>query len=262
MHPLSVNLFQSNLHWENAEKNRIEFENQIRKSPDCDLVILPEMFSTGFSMHPEHCAEPNNGPTLQWMQKTAFEKNAIICGSVATKDSGKFVNRLYWVSPDQTVQTYDKRHLFRMGKEDQFYNAGNKKLITELKGWKICPLICYDLRFPVWSRNRFTNGKYAYDVLIYIASWPKVRSYPWKQLLIARAIENQCYVIGVNRVGEDGNGIDHSGDSMVINPRGEIMAQTEAGATACISASLDYTYLSEFRQQFPAGLDADNFEII
>jgi omega-amidase len=174
------------------------------------------------------------------MQQKAKEKNAYIVGSISVKDNGNYYNRLYWVKPDGTYEWYDKRHLFRMGNEDQHYTAGNKKLVVEYKGWKICPLVCYDLRFPVWSRNKKEN---TYDVLIYVANWPEVRSYPWKQLLIARAIENQAYVVGVNRIGEDGNGIAHSGDTSMLNPRGEIISKTQAHQDKAETVSLSFLHL-------------------
>ena len=199
------------------------------------------------------------------MKKKAAQKKAIICGSVAVVDKGKYYNRLFWVEPNGKVSTYNKRHLFRMAKEEQHYTMGSEKIITQIKDWNICPQVCYDLRFPVWSRNNFKKEtgipKAEYDVLIYVANWPAVRSYPWKQLLIARAIENQCYVIGVNRIGKDGNGFDHSGDSMVINPRGEIISKTNANEESIETIELEKTYLEEFRKQFPVGLDADDFKL-
>jgi predicted amidohydrolase len=230
-----------------------------------DLIILPEMFSTGFTMNPEKFAEPLNGPSLQWLAKKAKEKNAVICGSSAVEDNKNFYNRLFWVEPGGSVSVYNKRHLFHMAGEDKHYTMGNKKIIKTLNGWNFCPLVCYDLRFPVWSRNTYikTNGTCtaAYDVLIYIANWPETRAYPWKQLLIARAIENQCYVIGVNRIGADGNGIAHSGDSMVINPRGEIISKTKANEESIETVTLDKAYLEDFRRAFPVGMDADDFNL-
>ncbi|HRD38295.1 MAG TPA: nitrilase-related carbon-nitrogen hydrolase, partial [Bacteroidia bacterium] len=216
-------------------------------------------------MNPSKLSEPASGPTLAWLQQKAQEKNAVITGSVAVEEKGNYFNRLFWVQPNGTFSFYNKRHLFRMAGEDKHYSAGENKIIQAIGEFKICPLVCYDLRFPVWSRNTFTknNGSYtaAYDVLIYVANWPEVRSYPWKQLLIARAIENQCFVIGVNRIGADGNNIAHSGDSMVINPRGEIISKTKANEESIETVSLDYNYLSEFRKVFPVGLDADDFKL-
>lgn len=269
---MEVTLIQTALHWENREKNLAHFDNLLNSiSKKSDLIVLPEMFTTGFTMNPEKLAEPANGPALAWLIQKASQKNCVITGSVAVEENGKFYNRLFWVEPNGAVSSYNKRHLFRMADEDQHYSAGENKLIKTIGEFKICPQVCYDLRFPVWSRNTFTipiaigtNGSYtaAYDVLIYVANWPEVRSYPWKQLLIARAIENQCFVIGVNRIGADGNSIAHSGDSMVINPRGEIISTTKSNEESIETVTLDEAYLSEFRKVFPVGLDADGFKLL
>jgi predicted amidohydrolase len=265
---MNVTIIQTTLHWEDKDKNLAHFDTLLSsiKEPT-DLIVLPEMFTTGFTMNPSKLADPANGSSLQWMLKKAKEKNAVICGSVAVEDKGNYYNRLFWVEPNGTVSHYNKRHLFRLAGEDKFYTIGTEKLIKNISGWNICPLVCYDLRFPVWSRNTFTidtNGSYtaAYDVLIYIANWPEIRSYPWKQLLIARAIENQCYVIGVNRIGKDGNDIHHSGDSVVINPRGEIISETKGNQESIETVKLDMNYLTEYRKAFPVGLDADDFTLL
>lgn len=265
---MKVSLIQTEIFWENREKNIAHFSALIDKIKEyTNLIVLPEMFTTGFTMNPKKNAESANGDTVLWLKKMAASKNAVITGSVSVEESGKYYNRLYWVEPNGTVNHYNKRHLFRMANEDEHYTHGSEKIITQIQDWKICPLICYDLRFPVWSRNKFTKsetdkaGTWQYDVLIYVANWPEVRNYPWKQLLIARAIENQCYVIGVNRIGNDGNGFSHSGDSMVINPRGEIISKTQAHTESVETIGLDKTYLDEFRKIFPAGLDADEFSI-
>ncbi|MBA3664117.1 MAG: amidohydrolase [Bacteroidetes bacterium] len=264
---MKVTLIQSALFWEDSPKNISHFDSLLSSIKETtDLIILPEMFTTGFAMNPEAFVEPANGTTLQWLREKAKEKNAVITGSVAVEEKGNYYNRLFWVQPNGEYQYYNKRHLFRMAKEDQFYTAGNKKIIGKINDWNICPLVCYDLRFPVWSRNTFkkvseTNCEAEYDVLIYVANWPEVRSYPWKQLLIARAIENQCYVIGLNRIGKDGNGFDHSGDSVVINPRGEIISNIKANEEIIQTIELDKNYLEEFRKIFPVGLDADDFEL-
>lgn len=264
---MKVTLVQATLHWEDPQKNIEHFDTLVNsiKEPT-DLIVLPEMFSTGFTMKPEKLAEPLNGPSLQWMAKTAKTKHAVLCGSVAVNDNGRFYNRLFWVEPDGKISTYDKRHLFRMANEDKHYTMGSQKIIKNISTWQICPLICYDLRFPVWSRNTFKMAdgvpQAAYDVLIYVANWPEVRSYPWKQLLIARAIENQCYVIGVNRIGKDGNGISHSGDSVVINPRGEIISKTKPNEESVETVNLDKKYLDDFRMAFPVGMDADDFNLL
>lgn len=279
---MKITIIQTHLHWENRNKNLNHFDVLINSiNEPTDLIILPEMFTTGFTMNPKAFAE-NDNLTLNWLKQKAKQKNAVITGSVAINEGNNYFNRLFWVEPNQAVSTYDKRHLFRMAKEDENYTAGTKKIIKQINNWNLCPLICYDLRFPVWSRNRIINYKelglfesslitnyssdttniiYEYDILIYIASWPEVRSYPWKQLLIARAIENQCYVIGVNRIGIDDNGYNHSGDSVIINPCGEIISQTKANEESIETIPLDKIYLDDFRKTFPAGLDADDFEI-
>lgn len=260
---MKVSLIQTHLYWEDRERNIAHFESLINSIKEqTDLIILPEMFTTGFSMNPGKVAEPANGETLSWLKKKAKEKNAVITGSVAVEENGNYFNRLFWVEPSGAIQVYNKRHLFRMAKEDDHYTQGSEKITGLIKDWKIRPLICYDLRFPVWSRNSFKSaGGWEYDVLIYVANWPEVRNYPWKQLLIARAIENQCFVVGVNRIGKDGNDFSHSGDSVVINPRGEIISTTKANAESVETIDLDKSYLEEFRKIFPVGLDADNFEL-
>lgn len=259
MQDLIITTIQTQLFWEDIRQNLEHFDKKINEiTSHTDIVILPEMFTTGFTMSPNKLAEDHGGKGLQWMLNKSKEKTCVIVGSISVKENNNYYNRLYWVNPDGTYEFYDKRHLFRMGNEHQYYTAGDKKLIIDYKGWKICPLVCYDLRFPVWSRNAKNN---IYDVLIYVANWPEVRAYPWKQLLIARAIENQAYVIGVNRIGEDGNKISHSGDTAVINPRGEMINQSLAHQDKTATISLSYSYLEEFRKVFPVMLDGDEFEM-
>jgi len=264
MENLSVTIVQTTLAWENTDANLTTFDKLISPIEKTDVVVLPEMFTTGFTMQPAKNAEPVDGKGLQWMKQKASEKNFILTGSICVEEDKKFYNRLYWVE-SAGQQHYNKRHLFRMGAEDQHYTQGKEKIFPVVKGWKILPLICYDLRFPVWSRNRWRmeNGSLQadYDVLMYVANWPEVRNYPWKQLLIARAIENQCYVVGVNRIGVDGNGFNHTGDSVIINPLGQIISETKANEERVETVSLDYEFLSELRKKFPVGLDADNFDI-
>jgi omega-amidase len=262
---MKVSLIQAALIWENHAANRTHLEGLIQHINDStDLIILSEMFTTGFTMKPKQFAEAiENNATLDWLKKIASQKNCAITGSAPIEENGNYFNRLFFVKANGEVNTYDKRHLFRMGNEHTHYTAGEKRLVVTLNDWKICPQICYDLRFPVWSRNRFqinseTKAVTAeYDILLYVANWPEVRRYPWRQLLIARAIENQCYVIGVNRVGEDGNGIAHSGDSLVINPRGEIIHELPLHTEHSLTATLDMNYLQDFRNAFPVGMDAD-----
>lgn len=263
---LSIAALQTSLHWEDQQKNLHHINEKLRVFEEpCDVMILPEMFSTGFSMSPEKFAEEPNGPTLQWMKELAAKKNYAVTGSFIVNDNGKYHNRLHWVNPDGTYQYYDKRHLFRMAGEDRHYTAGNDKLIVEYKGWKICPLVCYDLRFPVWSRNksaiREDKREYDYDLLIYVANWPERRSYAWKTLLAARAIENLSYVAGANRIGNDGNFIYHSGDSAIYNFRGEIITSALISTEEVIYTSISKQELDDFRKSFPAGADADDFEL-
>ncbi len=266
---LKITIIQSNLHWENKEENLKQFSQKIAAITEAvDLIVLPEMFTTGFSMNPKKFAEPMNGNTVNWMKEKAHENNCVITGSFICEEGGKYFNRLVWMNADGTYSTYDKKHLFSMGDESNHYTAGKNKLIVELKGWKICPMICYDLRFPVWSRNKIEVRRQksevpsaVYDVLVYVANWPERRSHAWKALLLARAIENQCYVIGLNRVGEDGNKITHSGDSAVINAKGEIISKTKTNEESTETVTLNYTELAEFRKAFPVMLDADDFEI-
>lgn len=270
MNNLKVTTIQAALHWEDKEKNFLMFSEKIDSIPEAtDLIVLPEMFTTGFSMKPEKFAEPMSGRTVSWIKNKSSEKNCVITGSFICEEDGKFYNRLIWANPDGSYYTYDKRHLFRMAHEDAHYSAGQNKLIIELKGWKICPLVCYDLRFPVWSRNtpaaqltKDSTPAYEYDLLIYVANWPEVRSYPWRTLLLARAIENQCYVVGLNRIGDDGNNIYHSGDSAIINAKGAVISHTKPHEESVETVELNYTELQDFRKAFPALLDADSFEIV
>ncbi len=273
MNDLKVTIIQSDLFWEDKQKNLDALSQKISSIAEAtDLIVLPEMFTTGFSMHPEKFAEPLTGTTVNWMKAKAKEKNCVVTGSFICEEGGKHLNRLVWMNPDGTYSTYDKRHLFRMGDEDNHYGHGQKKIIVELKGWKICPLICYDLRFPVWARNKSVvrSGELVdkkgispleYDLLIYVANWPERRAHPWKSLLIARAIENQSYVVGVNRIGNDGNDIYHSGDSVVLNAKGESISKTKSKEAFIETITLSYSELMEFRKMFPVMLDADDFEI-
>ena len=261
MQDLRVTLIQSTLYWEDKEKNLRSFEDKIRDiSEETDLIVLPEMFNTGFSMEPEKLYDEMGGETIQWMTKIALEKKCVVTGSLIIKEDDKFYNRLIWMKPDGNFETYDKRHLFSLAKEERIFASGEEKLIVELNGWRICPQICYDLRFPIWSRNSYnedTDG-FDYDCLLYIANWPEKRSYAWKQLLIARAIENQVYLLGVNRVGKDGNEIQHSGDTSFVDFKGDVLwikEYSEEVKTVTLSAE----ELIKFRRIFQFYKDADNF---
>jgi len=229
-----------------------------------EIVVLPEMFSTGFSMRPESLAETMQGHTVDWMKRISRDKRIILTGSLVIEEDGKYFNRLIWMMPNGSMGYYDKRHLFGYAGEDKHYNAGNKRLIASVKGWKINLQICYDLRFPVWSRQQMTgstdNAEPEYDVLIYVANWPQRRNHAWKTLLCARAIENQSYVIGVNRVGVDGNDIAHSGDSLVLNPMGEVLYHM-ANEEDIFTIQLDKQELTDIRDKLPFLRDADRFHI-
>lgn len=268
MPSLRLTLIQTNLHWEDKEKNLAMFAEKINNLQEpAHVIILPEMFSTGFSMKPESLAEKMDGKTINWMKKIAREKKIIVTGSIIVEEEGQFYNRLIWMQPDGRAGYYDKRHLFAYAEEDKHYSPGNKRLIASVNGWKINLLVCYDLRFPVWSRqsraNTSGNGDesgFEYDVLIYIANWPEKRSLAWKTLLQARAIENQSYVIGVNRTGKDGNDIEHAGDSMVVDPLGEVLYHKK-DAEDIFTITLDKDHLEKIRARFPFLRDADDFTI-
>lgn len=225
-----------------------------------EVVILPEMFSTGFSMHPQALAEKMDGHTVAWMKALAARKKIILTGSVIIEENGLYFNRLIWMLPDGSYGYYDKRHLFAYAAENEQYTAGHKRLIASVKGWKINLQVCYDLRFPVWVRQKTEAGFPEYDLIIYVANWPESRSHAWKTLLQARAIENQCYVAGVNRVGNDGNGIYYSGDSMIVDPLGEILYE-QAHKEDVQTIILQKEKLEAVRKQFPFWKDADSFLI-
>jgi len=268
MSVLTFSLIQTKLFWEDAAANRKMFEAKIDSIKErTEVVVLPEMFSTGFSMQAEKLAETMNGETVTWMKRIAAEKRIILVGSLMIKEEEQYYNRLIWMLPNGGYGCYDKRHLFAYGDESNHYNAGNKRLIASAKGWKINLQICYDLRFPVWARQSpalqqdgIAEGELEYDVLMYVANWPERRSLAWKALLQARAIENQSYVIGVNRVGDDGNNVYHSGDSMVIDPLGEILYHKK-DEEDIFTITLDKKHLETIRTKFPFWKDADPFSI-
>jgi predicted amidohydrolase len=265
---MHVTLIQSNLHWHDPVANRAALEEQIFNLPEpTDLIILPEMFTTGFTMEARAVAEPMNLTTFRWLKQMAAQTGAVVTGSyVAQEGDGstvrKYFNRLIWMQPDGKFDIYDKRHLFRMAGEDKIYTAGNQRIIKEWKGWRICPLICYDLRFPVWSRNLTSQShEFAYDLLLYVANWPAARRHPWNTLLQARAIENLSYVVGVNRVGIDGNGNSYTGDSAVIDFKGELLFR-HSDTEIVHQQTLSLDELRAFREKFPANLDADFFTLV
>lgn len=264
---LTITVIQTNLHWEQKEMNLQMLEKKINSLKEkTEIIVLPEMFSTAFSMKPEVLAETMEGETIDWIKKMAGSKKAIVTGSVIIEEGGHYYNRLIWMLPNGRSGIYDKRHRFAYAGEHQHYTAGAKRLIASVKGWKINLQVCYDLRFPVWSRQKLSalpgpENKPEYDVLIYVANWPERRSNAWKILLQARAIENQCYVVGVNRVGKDGNDIDHSGDSMVIDPMGEILYHKKEEEDI-YTLTLDKELLDKVREKYPFWLDADRFTIL
>lgn len=256
-----VTIVQTELHWENIGANLAMLEEKIWQiEGQTDLILLPEMFSTGFTMNAKKLAEPMNLTTFKWLKQQAAQTKAVVVGSYIVKENEQYFNRLVWMQPDGVFACYDKRHLFRMANEHEHYTAGKTLLITELKGWKFCPLVCYDLRFPVWSRNSASQGEMQYDCLLYLANFPQARANAWNTLLRARAIENLSYCIGVNRIGKDGKGVAYSGESAVIDMQGnELFYKKDEQIIKTIA--LKYSALSEFRQKFPAYLDADDFAI-
>jgi omega-amidase len=248
---------QADLAWENPQQNRIFFEEKIKAlDTDVDLIVLPEMFTTGFTMHPEKVAEKMEGLSVSWMQKIAQEKQTALCGSLVISENGAFYNRLVFVHPSGAIETYNKRHSFTLAGEDKVYTAGTKKISIAYKGWKICPLICYDLRFPVWARN--TDN---YDLLIFMANWPIARIKAWDVLLKARAIENMSYVIGINRTGADANNYSYSGNSLVINYLGEELANLKKNEVGVVQATIVKSSQDAVRKKLGFLKDMDSFEI-
>ena len=254
MKNLKLTIIQPNIIWENPGANIEKYTEMVSDLESTDVIVFPEMFTTGFSMQPIILKEKMDGVTINWMKKIASKKNAAVTGSLIIEDGDKIFNRAVWVFPNGKIEKYDKHHLFTMGQEHLNYSGGNKKIVVEYKGWKICPLICYDLRFPVWARNAEN-----YDILLYVANWPSPRHHHWKSLLIARAVENQSYCIGVNRTGNDGNGLNYTGDSCLVSPKGnaEFMGENECIKTFEIS----YSELHDYRKKFPFLTDRDDFNI-
>jgi len=257
MSDLRIALLQADLVWENSAENLLRLGQLIAEhQPACDLLVLPEMFSTGFSMRPQLFATTEDGTEVAWMQDHAAKWNCQVAGSLMMRTANGFVNRLLVVDTNGIVARYDKKHLFSMAGENLLYQSGNERVIHELNGWRIHLQICYDLRFPVWARNRAD-----YDLLLYVANWPSRRVHAWKQLLVARAIENQCYVAGVNRVGNDGNGIPHNGGSRLVDPMGEVLAEKDE-QQALLTAVFSKNYLNEIREKLPFLQDRDDFNLI
>ena len=256
--PLYVTLIQTGLEWENIDKNLALFSEKLDQINDAtDLVVLPEMFTTGFSVHSVELAEAMNGKTMQWMAQKAREIHCCITGSMIIREHDKIYNRMIWMLPDGSFSCYDKRHPFSISWEDKHFTGGSQRKIFEYSGWRFCPQICYDLRFPVWSRNRGD-----YDALIYVANWPDPRRDVWNALLLARALENQAYTIGVNRTGTDGQNLSYAGDSQVIDPKGNILSNFKPYTDCMETIPLSMEELARFREKFPVGRDADGFELL
>lgn len=252
---MKITLIQTDLLWNDPAGNRARFEQKIAEAGSADLIVLPEMFSTGFCTQPRLAAEPLGGETLPWMKRIAQKTDCALAGSVAVEENGNYFNRFYFVKPDGSLSQYDKRHLFTYGGEHKEFTAGDKRVIVEYKGWRILLQICYDLRFPVWSRNR--ND---YDLALYTANWPTPRVDAWSALLRARAIENLCYVAGINRTGTDPN-CSYCGKSALLDFKGQTLEDVEPGKEALLSAELDADALRDFRKNFPALQDADRFSL-
>lgn len=264
LQPLRISLVQGATRWHDAAANRDYYGALVRSlKGQSDLVVLPETFLSGFTNDTLANAEVMDGMGLRWLRDLAREVGATITGSLVVRDGGRCVNRLIWMRADGTHAQYDKRHLFRMAKEHERYAGGNERLIVELNGWRICPQVCYDLRFPVWLRNRYDRAthRFDYDLLLFVANWPSLRRHAWRTLLRARAIENLCYCVGVNRVGIDGNELHYAGDSAVLDFLGEPLIQLGLQEQT-VTLTLDPTALAAHRERFPAWMDADEFTFV
>jgi len=259
MQDLRVALVQSDPCWEDIDRN-LELHEKLLENVESDVIVLPEMFTTGFTMNAAKLAEAPEGKTLQWMSRISREKTACVMGSFIVQEKDQYFNRLYSINPFGNYRFYDKRHLFRMGGEDRIYTAGSERQLVVWKGWSILPLICYDLRFPVWARNRMQEDQPEYDCLIYIASWPEKRRNHWMQLLQARAIENQSFLLGVNRIGTDGRDFAYSGDSCILQYDGVPLASEYKKATV-LQSVLSKEKLRSYRKGFPAWKDGDEFSL-
>lgn len=258
MHPLKISIVQTDIAWENKQENlRMLREKLHALRGTTEIVALPEMFSTGFTMKSRELAEPVSGITVRILKELAADFQLALCGSFICSERSNYYNRAFFITPEGEEFYYDKRHLFRMGNEAEYFSAGNNKLIISYRGWNICLLVCYDLRFPVWSRN--VNNEY--DLLIYMASWPQARRLAWDTLLCARALENMCYVCGVNRIGVDGNKLIYNGGSVVFSAKGEVLASVPDGEEGIETVSLSLISLQQLRDKFPVWKDADAFRL-
>jgi predicted amidohydrolase len=260
MNNLHLTFIQANLQWEDPDGNRMHFDQLMKEVPsETDLVLLPETFNTAFPVDPKAYAETEEGPTMQWMKQKAKELDAVICGTLLLNVDGHYHNSLVWMRPNGSYEPYHKRHTFTIGGETLPVEPGSEPLIVELNGWRIKPMVCYDIRFPIWSRNRYQDGQYAYDLGIYLANFPASRMNVWDTLLQARAIENQAYYVGMNRIGDDPEGVHYSGCSQVINAKGEVICMAKSDMEAVVPCVLDYEKLQNFREKFPVGKDWDPF---
>ena len=258
MHPLKISIVQTDIAWENKQENlRMLREKLHALRGTTEIVVLPEMFSTGFTMKSRELAEPVSGITVRILKELAADFQLALCGSFICSERSNYYNRAFFITPEGEEFYYDKRHLFRMGNEAEYFSSGNNKLIISYRGWNICLLVCYDLRFPVWSRN--VNNEY--DLLIYVASWPQARRLAWDTLLCARALEYMCYVCGVNRIGVDGNKLIYNGGSVVFSAKGEVLASVPDGEEGIETVSLSLISLQQLRDKFPVWKDADAFRL-
>ncbi|EPC04484.1 carbon-nitrogen hydrolase [Litchfieldella anticariensis FP35 = DSM 16096] len=266
MSKLRTTLVQCDLRWENPEANCQMLEELLGDlgGEETDLIVLPEMFATGFTMNSREMAEPmESSHTVAWLREQADRRGCVVTGSVAVQDGNDYYNRMIWATPGGQPIHYDKRHLFRMAGEHERYGMGQKRVVVELKGFRLLLTVCYDLRFPVWLRQQPRGDeKFEYDAMLCVANWPAPRRQPWRTLLQARAIENLCYVIGVNRVGEDAKGLDYAGDSMLVDFKGEPLVDEPRDQPFLRTATLDRETLAQFREKFPAWMDADRFEVL
>jgi omega-amidase len=263
MDELKIALIQFDISWEETEKNLAMYARRIATEVHfpVDIIFLPEMFNTAFSINPSKCAEEMDGISIRFLKEIAHERNCTLVTSLLIREEPNFINRQVTVFPDGSVHHSDKRHLFRLSEEFKIFKGGRERKIVNVSSWNILPLVCFDLRFPVWSKNTYKDGNYGYDLLVYLSNWPESRSYVWKSLLVARAIENLSYVVGVNRVGNDGFGTKHSGDSMVVDPAGRIMISAEPWKETICELSLSKQKLGKFRETYPFGGDWDQFTV-
>ena len=263
MTDLNIAYIQTDLRWEDKAANLENFSNLLDKvQPGTDLILLPETFTTAFPVDPRQFAEPLDGETMNWLRTKAKEKKAVVCGTLLLEIDHTYYNSLVWMRPDGSFELYHKRHPFSIGGENNLVKKGENQLTVKLKGWRIRPMVCYDVRFPVWARNRFENGQYEYDLAFYLANFPDSRMIVWNGLLVARAIENQAYIIGVNRIGDDPNGLHYSGESQVVNARGEVISKVEPYQEGVAHCTLSAEKLTHFREKFPLGPDWDKSVVL